>query len=40
MFCSSPEEPKKAERNGDVYFSKAVEEFIGRARKLESDLLR
>ncbi|XP_015883312.3 uncharacterized protein LOC107419093 [Ziziphus jujuba] len=36
----SPEEPKKAERNGDVYFSKAVEEFIGRARKLESDLLR
>lgn len=39
MSCSSSEELNKAERNGDMY-SKVVEEFIGRARKLESDLLR
>lgn len=29
-----------SERNGNLFFSKVVEEFIGRARKLESDLLR
>lgn len=40
MLCSSSEKPKTTERIGDMYFSKVVEEFIGRARQLENDLLR
>ncbi|XP_010258089.1 PREDICTED: uncharacterized protein LOC104597970 isoform X1 [Nelumbo nucifera] len=34
------EKVKNSERIGDQYFSKAVEGFIGRARKLENDLFR
>ncbi|KAJ4960749.1 hypothetical protein NE237_020659 [Protea cynaroides] len=34
------ENVKISERIGDLYFSKAVEDLIGRARKLENDLLR
>ncbi|KAI3987767.1 hypothetical protein MKX01_028501 [Papaver californicum] len=34
------EELKVSERLGDKYFTKVVEDFTGRAEKLESDLLR
>ncbi|XP_043703445.1 uncharacterized protein LOC122653611 isoform X2 [Telopea speciosissima] len=34
------EKVKISERIGDQYYSKAVEDIIGRARKLENDLLR
>ncbi|XP_065878511.1 uncharacterized protein [Euphorbia lathyris] len=35
-----PEKLKKSERISDQYFSKVVEDLIGRARKLENDILR
>ena len=39
MHYSSSENLKTPERI-DKYFSKVVEDFIGRARNLESELLR
>lgn len=39
VHCSLSENLKTPERR-DKYFSKVVEDFIGRARKLESELLR
>lgn len=39
-LCRISGKAKGSERAGDQFFSKLVEDFIGKARKLENDLLR
>lgn len=40
MIFSLPEKLKTPERVDHRYFSKVVEDFVEKARKMESDLLR
>lgn len=39
-FFSLAEKHKTSEKIGDQYFTKVMEDFISRARKLENDLFR